>query len=367
MQKLRYALQFFQGRVEFLPAPGSSIRPGLPKRNLRMHSVTEQTCPAGTIDSSPSKGGGPDSQEAALMSIRMKWIPLLLWSLCPLAGAQEEPVRLLTPFQAKQSAPGSFDVSITAEVLHPLPALATVPLVHSYLRFVAPLRTTSLLEDSLLDSLYAVDINGNRILDEVSVSQREGGLRLDMMPVETVGPNELGPQSPYRADGSPKRYFLDPDCPSFMVMFYDPPVMGLELQHHGYQPEVEEVPNPSLQVMVLEPCVGPSGPRDECGEPNFQLSFDGPAPDKNLMFAWEPSVFQAQRAMPQWLRVQWFSLPLSTQPGPQVMHFRLDCTQDSNPVAILAQINYATQKGVRLRTKPMVQAIWPGSDTPSSK
>ena len=291
---------------------------------------------------------------------RFRLLPLLLWSLCPLAQAQDDPVRVLTPFQARQVTPGSFDVRITSQVMHPLPAVATVPVVHSYLRFVAPLLGGSLLEDSLLDSLYAVDINGNRRLDQVFVREKEGVLRLDMMPVEPIGADELGPQTPYRDNGQPKRYFLDPDSPAFMVLFYKPPLIGLDLQHHGYRPEVEEVPNPSLQVMILEPCVGPSGPQDLCGEPNFKLTFDGPEPPKNLMFSWEPSIFQAQGATPQWLRVLWFSVPLSTQAGPQETHFQLDCSQDSNPVAILAQVNYATQAGVRLRTRPVIQSVWPG-------
>ncbi|MBT9586390.1 hypothetical protein IV102_23810 [bacterium] len=296
-----------------------------------------------------------------------KYLPLLFLGLGRLALAQTDPVRLVQPVSSRAIAPGCFEVRIQSQVMSPLTAVPQVPVVYSYLRLVAPLRVRGLMEDNLLDSFYAVDLNGNRILDQVSVDQRDGGVRLDMMKVETVGARETGPQAPYREDGRPKRYFLDPDCPEFMVLFYDPPRFGLELQHHGYRPTVDDMPNPSLQVMICEPCVGPSGPRDLCGEPDFKVSFSGPAPEQHLMFNWEPEFFQAKEQMPQWLRVSWFSVPLKAEVGTQETVFQVDCSSDSNPVYLLAQVNYAQQPGVRLRTPAVWQQLWNGSNHPAGR
>lgn len=284
----------------------------------------------------------------------------LLGCLSRLAGALPAPVSL-KPLQVKESAPASYDVQITAQVQQTLSGPSTVPVVSSYLRFVAPLRVRGLLEDNLLDSLYAVDLNGNRRMDQVNLGTRDDGtVRLDLMPVEALGEDELGPQQPYRQDGSLKRYFLDPDSPSFMLLFFRPPMLGLELQHRGYRPTVEELPNPNLQVMVFEPCVGPSGPRDLCGEPNFQLSFPGPEPESHLMFCWEPDLFKSQNRMPQWLRLKWFTFPIPNQAGEHNFSFHLDCTGNSNPVGVLAQINYALEPGIRIRSTPCIQKVWPG-------
>lgn len=289
---------------------------------------------------------------------------ILCWWLlaCTLAGAQE-PVLLEGPIRSKASGASAFDLEISTRVTQALPAALTVPLPVSYLRMVAPLPYPQIQEDNILDSGYEVDLNGNRVLDQVIVDPRDGKLRLDMMPVETLGADQWGEQRPYREDGSPKRYFLDSDCPEFMVLFYQPPLFGLELQHRGFRPEVVEMPNPFLQVMVYEPCVGPDGPNDLPGEPNFQVSFAGTAPDQKLMFAWQPEFFQERGQAPQWLRVRWFCLPLKNQPGQQVSRFHLECNNNSNPVGVCAQVNYSLQSGVRQRGKPVIQTVYPGWKT----
>ena len=117
---------------------------------------------------------------------------LVFLALAPAwSWAQAEPVVIDGAPRSRLTAPGAYDLEISTRVLSPL-TVATVPLPVSYLRFVAPLRATGLLEDNLLDSTYQVDINGNRILDEVSVRVRDGGLRLDMMPGETLGDSQWG-------------------------------------------------------------------------------------------------------------------------------------------------------------------------------
>ncbi|MBN9414891.1 MAG: hypothetical protein J0I12_05595 [Candidatus Eremiobacteraeota bacterium] len=292
---------------------------------------------------------------------------ILIWCLlaCAVAGA-DEAVLIDGPIRSKASGASAFDLEISTRLTRPLPAALTVPVPVSYLRMVAPLREPQISEDNILDSGYEVDLNGNRILDEVTIDPRNGRLRLDMMPVETLGADQWGDQRPYREDGSPKRYFLDPDCPEFMVLFYQPPLFGLELQHRGYRPEVVEMPNPHLMVQVYEPCAGPDGPNDLPGEPNFQVSFAGAAPQLNLMFAWQPEFFVERGQAPQWLRVRWFCLPLNNQAGEQVSRFHLECNNDSNPVGVCAQVNYATEAGVRHRGKPVIQTIYSGWKTGSN-
>ncbi|MBX3171401.1 MAG: hypothetical protein KF760_28595 [Candidatus Eremiobacteraeota bacterium] len=282
---------------------------------------------------------------------------LLCWLLAGTLASAQEAVVIDGPIRSEATGNGAYDLEISTRVTRPLAGPASVPIPVSYLRMVAPLRVPQISEDNILESGYEVDLNGNRVLDEVSIGRRDGELRLDMMPVEPLGAEPWGEQQPYREDGSPKRYFLDPDCPEFMVLFYQPPLFGLELQHRGHRPEIVEMPSPCLQVLVYEPCLGPGGPDDLPGEPNFQLTFPGNPPQLNLMFAWQP---------PQWLRVQWFCLPLSPQPGQQSSRFHLDCNNDSNPVAIFAQVNYAPAAGVRHQGKPVIQTIYSGWKTPTN-
>ena len=277
---------------------------------------------------------------------------------------------LVTPMATREVSPGVYEVKVTSVVRKSLAPVAQVPIVSSFLRFVAALPVPGqLLESNLFDSGYLTNLNGNRDLDLVSVDQRNGKTRIDMMPVLPLGEDECGPQRPYRPDGRPKRYMLSDYTPEFMLLFYQPPMMGLELQYRGHRPAVENFPNPCLQIMVFEPCVGPGDAYDQPGEPDFKVTYNTPAgqspPEKHLMFSWEPALFQRFGEPPQWLRVQWVAIPLSPQPGQQDTVFQVDCSRDGNPVGVLAQLNSSVEQGVRLRTAPLVTRIWPGGHGPA--
>lgn len=275
---------------------------------------------------------------------------LLCITLATLAGAQE-PATIVGPIQSRQVAPGSYEVKVTVQVAQPV-TLATVPVIASYLRFVAPMQVPGWLqEDSLLGSLYEVDLNGDGMLSAVDCRERDGKLRIDHFPVETMGSDELGPQAPFQPDGSLRRFTLSPDAPDFMVMFCQPPWIGLDLQHRGYDPEVQNYPNPCLQIYVFEPCVGPQSPLDLPGEPNFTVSWKLPEEtDRRLMFNWEPNV------SPGWIRTEWKVFPVANRPGTQEFTFQVDT---ASPVGVMAQINYALEPNVRRRGAPVVGQLKP--------
>lgn len=273
---------------------------------------------------------------------------LLFLALSALAGAQE-PVTVVGPILSRPVGPGSYEIKVTVQVDQPL-TVPEVPVVSSYLRFVAPTPVPGWLqEDNLLGSLYQVDLNGDGQLSAVEARQVDGQLRIDHLPVEVLGDDELSPQTPSNPDGSPRRYTLGPDAPDFMVLFSHLPMMGLDLQHRGYDPEVESHPNPCLEILVFEPCVGPSSPADLPGEPNFKVQWDQP---EHLMFNWEPALSS------QWVRSQWAVIPLEPRAGRQEFVFRVSCDNDTNPVGVLAQVNYSLQPGVRCRTRPVLGRLW---------
>ncbi len=280
----------------------------------------------------------------------------LLWLLLLAGLAQAQTPPQVSSITTREVGPGLFEVRVATTVTGL--SVPKVPLAWSYLRFEAPLKLKGLLEDSLLGSLYEVDLNGDRHLGEVRVDLKtDGQLKIDYSPVQALAPDASSPQQPYREDGSPKIFTLDPYAPDFMVDYYNPPMMALELQFRDHEPQVQDFPNPCLQIMVSEPCVGPSNPRDLPGEPNFSLSFDSPEPpDQQLMFSWNPQVSN------QWQRVVWVAIPLKS--GPQETVFRLNCKDDTNPVAVSALINYALEPGKRWRTAPVTRPVWPGAGRP---
>lgn len=270
---------------------------------------------------------------------------LLLLALSAMASAQE-PVTIVGPIMSRELKPGSYEVKVSVQVNQPL-SVPQVPVIASYLRFVAPMPVPGWLEeDNLLGSLYQVDLNGDGELTAVEARVNDGTLRIDHFPVETMGADELGPQTPLKEDGSPRMFTLGPDAPDFMVMFCQPPWMGLELQHRGYDPEVQSYPNPCLQILVFETCAGPENPRDLPGEPTFTVGWRLPEEtDRRLMFNWEPNI------EPQWIRSEWKVFPIANKAGIQDFVFQVDTV---GPVGVMAQVNYALEPGMRRRTPPVI-------------
>ncbi len=274
---------------------------------------------------------------------------LLASTLGP-ARSQEAQPFTLGPVSTRQVSPDTLEVRLQVATLRQLALAPEVPIPTSWLHFVGPVELGSLLESSLLGSLYAVDLNGNGRLDQLTVRPREGRLRIDQSPVEPLGASLDGPQQPFRSDGQPRRSMLDPDAPEFTVLFYqdDPPYMGLDLQWRGHRPSVGSFPNPCLQLVVFEPCGQMSGPATLPDDPTFQLKFPGD-PEQYQTYSWEPWVFQRLARPAQWLRSRWACLPLPATPGQEEIVFQVLTSGETDLVGLLAQVNYTTRPGERLR------------------
>ncbi len=266
------------------------------------------------------------------------------------ALSQEGPPTTLGPLKTRQVAPDTLEVSLRATTLRALDGVPEVPVPTSRLRFVGPVQLGALLETCLLGSLYVVDLNGNGRLDQLPVHRKGEILRIDQMVVEPLGDSLDGPQHPYRADGQMRRSMLDPRAPEFSVLFHqaDPPVMGLDLQWRGYRPSVERCPNPSLQILVFEPCEDIMGPEDLPDDPTFRLEVDG-NPSQHVTFTWEPWIFKKTGKSPQWLRSRQVFLPLPTRPDTAELTFRVVSSSQTRQVGLVAQVNYALNPGERLR------------------
>lgn len=285
---------------------------------------------------------------------------LVAGSLGP-AGSQESPPFVLGAVTKKWLSPDTLEVRLTATTVRALPLAPEVPIPTSRLRFVGPVRMGALQEDSLLGSLYQVDLNGNGILDQLPVHLRGDGVSIDQLVVKPLGTSLDGPQEPFREDGEPRRYLLDPDRPEFMVLFYqaDPPVMGLDLQWHGFRPSVESFPSPCLQLAVFEPCGQMSGPGDLPDDPTFDLKFDGD-PEQRETYFWEPWIFERLGRPAQWVRSRWVCIPLPATPGQEEIVFQMTTSGETDLVGLFAQVDYALQPGQRLRGQSGVTLLREG-------
>jgi len=279
------------------------------------------------------------------------------------ALSQEGPPTTLGPLTTRQVAPDTLEVHLQATTLRALGGIPEVPIPTSRLRFVGPVKLGALLETCLLGSLYVVDLNGNGRLDQLPVHHRDQALRIDQMAVDPLGDSLDGPQRPFRGDGELRRSMLDPDAPEFTVLFYqpDPPTMGLDLQWRGYRPSAERCPNPSLHLIVFEPCGDVMGPDDLPDDPSFRLELDG-SPAQHVTFTWEPWIFERIGKSPQWLRSRQVFLPLPASPGAAEFSFRVVTSSQTRQVGMVAQVNYARQPGERLRGPAQVVLL---RDAPS--
>lgn len=272
------------------------------------------------------------------------------------AAADDSPFRL-GPVSAKQVADWAVQVNVPAAVVKPATFAPDVPVPVAQLQFVANMPVPGWLnEGDLLGSGYAVNLDGADYLDQMTVKVEDGTLRIDGEKVEPMGNSLWGPQQPYKEDGGQKVYLLDPDSPYFTVLFYDPPVLAMQLQQRGHIPTVRKLPNPCLEVTVFEFCEGPSGPRDLVDEPSFTLDFgDGPEPDQHVVYAWEPWACQRLGQGPQWMCGRVAYLPLG-----QGTNFTVKTTSGSDKVFVLTRINYSLEPGTRLQTEAVVGEIWNG-------
>ena len=202
------------------------------------------------------------------------------------------------------------------------------------------------------------DMNGDGHLNQVLVGPWEKGLRIDGVKIETMGKGESR-QEPYRENGKMKRYILDPDGPEFSVLYFLDPMIGMLIGHRTERPEVLELANPNLQLVVFEHSTPVKGPTFLPEEPHFKMTVDGKEPEeKHLLFAWEPGLFQKLKLSPRWLRAWWVTIPLETKPGTSEHTLQVEAGLASPNLGLFAQINYSTEEGVQMRTDRSVGLLW---------
>lgn len=288
----------------------------------------------------------------------------LAWAQLPPQAQPDSPFQI-SDIKANSTSPFVVDVSLTTTTLREIPAIATVPVPTAPMLMSGNIPLKQLLEMDLLDSGYVVDFNGDGMLDQVLIRQYENGLRFDGVPVQTMGDGS-GLQQPYQSNGEMRSYLMSPDAPWFAVQYYQPPALSLLLAHRDRNPQVIELPNPNLQLMIFEHSDPMENPRFTPDPPTFKLLMDGkpvPEDEQHLVFAWEPDVFQNMNLSPRWLRGYWLSIPLSAKPGTQKHDLQVQIGGEQSAVAMYAQINYAPQAGQQMRTNRSIGVIW--APTPS--
>ena len=256
-------------------------------------------------------------------------------------------------------SPGVVEVKLKTTLLEPLPFTKTVPVPTAPIVLNGQLQIkNALMEESLLGSFLHEDMNGDGHLNQVLVGPWEKGLRIDGVKIETMGKGESR-QEPYRENGKMKRYILDPDGPEFSVLYFLDPMIGMLIGHRTERPEVLELANPNLQLVVFEHSTPVKGPTFLPEEPHFKMTVDGKEPEeKHLLFAWEPGLFQKLKLSPRWLRAWWVTIPLETKPGTSEHTLQVEAGLASPNLGLFAQINYSTEEGVQMRTDRSVGLLW---------
>lgn len=297
-------------------------------------------------------------------------ISLLLFT--GMATAQSLPPQpspfLISDIKATEVSKGVVDVELTTTTVQEVVPVATVPVPTSSLLLTGSVPLGQLVESNILGSFMAADLDGNSLPGPVLLRETDKGLRFNGVLVEPMG-TKMGPQEPYRENGKMRSYLLDPDGTWFSVLYYTPPELGLLLTHRLERPKVLELPNPNLQLVVFEHSEPVENQAFLPKPPTFKLTIDGKPPtEQHLLYAWEPALFQSLKLSPRWLRAYWIVIPLD--PKPNVTEHKLQVTTGlgSSSLGLYAQINYATEKGVRQRSNRSTGLIWspPKSQSPAA-
>lgn len=285
-------------------------------------------------------------------------VGLCLLFLAPLSAQSNDSPFELGEVTPREVSPGVIEVELTATLRRSLPFAPTVPVPTAPLRLDGVLQIDALLENSILNSFLHEDMDGDGRLNQVLVQEWEKGVRIGGVKVETMGQGESR-QEPYRSNGKMKRYMLDPEGPEFSVLYYRKPFMGLLMGHRTQRPEVLELPNPNLQVVVFEHSEPVKGPVFLPDPPVFKMTIDGQEPaNKQLLFAWEPGLFEKMKLTPRWLRAWSVEIPLDPNPGTSRHVLRVEKGLASPNLGLYTQINYSTEPGVQLRTDRSVGPLW---------
>jgi hypothetical protein len=259
--------------------------------------------------------------------------------------------------KAEEVSPGVIDVKLTTQTLKKVTLEETVPVPSAPLFLSGTTRVKAFIEADLLGSFMAVDLNADRRYNQILIRETKKGLRIDGMLVEPMG-DEEGRQEPFRKNGKMRRYRLDPDAPEFSVLYENFPEIGILLAHRTQRPEVLELPNPHLQLVVFEHSAPVEGERFLPKPPTFELTIDGKEPEKkHLLYAWEPRLFESMNHEPRWLRAWWIAVPLNTEVGTTEHLLQVKTALSTSSVGLYAQINYSTEAGVRIRTDRSVGII----------
>ena len=283
----------------------------------------------------------------------------LIITLSLLAFALADSPFKIDAIKPVEVSPGVVQVKLKTTLLKKLPFTKTVPVPTAPILLNGSLQIkNALMEESLLGSFLHEDMNGDGRLNQVLVSPWKDGLRIEGVKIETMGEGQSR-QEPYRDNGKMKRYILDPDGPEFSVLYFVNPVIGMLIGHRTERPEVLELANPNLQLVVFEHSSPVKGPTFMPDEPHFTMKIDGKEPeDKHLLFAWEPALFQKLNLSPRWLRAWWVAIPLQQTPGTSEHILEVEAGLASPNIGLFAQINYTTEEGVQLRTDRSVGLIY---------
>ncbi len=267
----------------------------------------------------------------------------------------------VSDIKATQSAPSVVNVSLTTTTLRAITPAPTVPVANSQLMLTGEIPLGQIDETNVLGSFMADDLDGDDIRMPLLLRPTPEGLRFDSVLIETMG--ELnGPQMPYRkgaAGGEMRRYLLSPEANWFSVLYYTPPSLGLLLTHRTEEPEVLELPNPHLQVVIFEHSDAIDVPRFLPDPPSFDIKVDGKeVAEKHLLYAWEPELFAQLNIAPRWIRAYWIAIPLDPKPNTTQHDLQVTLGAGDSALGMYAQVNYATEPGVRLRTNRSVGVIY---------
>lgn len=283
-----------------------------------------------------------------------------LLAVAAIAQNQDSPFKV-SDIKATQASPTVVNVQLTTTTVNAITPAPTVPVANSQLLLTGEIPLGQIDETNVLGSFMADDLDGDDIAMPLLLRQSAEGLRFDGVLIETMG--ELnGPQTPYRenkASGEMKRYLLSPESNWFSVLYYTPPALGLLLTHRTEEPEVLELPNPHLQIVIFEHSDPVNVPRFLPDPPSFDITVDGKEPvEKHLLYAWEPELFAQLKMAPQWIRAYWIAVPLEATPGSKQHNLQVKLGAGDSALGMYAQVNYATEPGVRLRTNRSVGVIY---------
>ncbi len=245
----------------------------------------------------------------------------LLLSLPTLAQQFE-----VTPFEVK-NVDGAVVVTVEVQA-SPKPEFQGTIRVPVEGVFINANAVREVSEANAFGSGLKLDLNGDGDTDDSYPLSQEGDKQflgqVEVQPfIRSVRTQDTGQAEVHR---------LAPEAPGFLVYQADEYNIIAGADHHGVKAQFRELPNPFYQVILIEPCEGPTGP------PAMQLEGAN-----HFTYGWEPRVFSDGHS---WMRVQWIALPLGS---PQ--SFKI--TGEGHGF-LVGRVNFSLAPGIRERRDPDV-------------